>query len=148
MLVVRVMRSTFMFVALGVLTAVLSGCTQSVTSPSGSAPYSQTDVTPGTGAAAINGSVVTVHYTGWLFSESKPEQKGTQFETSLGTTPFEFTLGSGQVIDGWDQGVVGMRVGGVRRLIIPPSLAYGAFRNGPIPPNATLVFEITLLTVE
>jgi FKBP-type peptidyl-prolyl cis-trans isomerase FkpA len=146
--VVRVIRSAFMFGALGLLFAIPSGCTQSVTAPSGSAPYSQTDVTAGTGAAAINGSVVTVHYTGWFFNTSKPEQKGTQFETSVGGTPFEFTLGIGQVIGGWDQGVVGMRVGGVRRLVIPPSLAYGDTRNGPIPPNATLVFDIALLEVK
>jgi FKBP-type peptidyl-prolyl cis-trans isomerase FkpA len=121
--VMRVIRSALTFVTLVGLAAVLPGCTESLTAPSGSAPYSQTDVTPGTGASAINGSVVSVHYTGWLFSSSKPEQKGTQFETSLGGTPFDFTLGIGQVIGGWDQGVVGMRVGGVRRLVIPPSLA-------------------------
>jgi FKBP-type peptidyl-prolyl cis-trans isomerase FkpA len=136
-----------MFVAVAFLLTIASGCTQSVTAPSGSAAFSQTDVTLGTGAVAINGSVLTVHYTGWLFNDSKPDKKGTQFETSQGSDPFTFTLGSSQVIAGWDQGLAGMRVGGVRRLIIPPSLAYGAVRNGVIPPNATLVFEITLLDV-
>jgi FKBP-type peptidyl-prolyl cis-trans isomerase FkpA len=139
-------RATCSFLALTAL-LTLAGCAESITAPSGSAPFTQTDVTPGTGTTAINGSVITVHYTGWLFENSKPEKKGTQFETSRGTDPFIFTLGSGSVIDGWDRGLVGMREGGVRRLIIPPSLAYGGFRNGVIPPNATLVFEITLLDV-
>ncbi|MGH8639592.1 MAG: FKBP-type peptidyl-prolyl cis-trans isomerase [Burkholderiales bacterium] len=124
-----------------------AGCSESLTSPSGNAPFSQTDVRAGTGATAINGSVVTVHYTGWLYSESRPDQKGMQFDSSVGGTAFSFTLGVGAVIGGWDQGVAGMRVGGLRRLVIPPSLAYGASRNGPIPPNASLVFDIELLQV-
>jgi FKBP-type peptidyl-prolyl cis-trans isomerase len=70
-----------------------------------------------------------------------------QFDSSVGQTPFTFTLGAGQVIAGWEQGVQGMKVGGVRRLVVPPSLAYGQSRYGPIPPNATLVFEIELLEV-
>jgi FKBP-type peptidyl-prolyl cis-trans isomerase FkpA len=140
-------RSVLTFMALTAFLTIAAGCTESITAPSGTAAFSQTDVTPGTGAAAINGSVLTVHYTGWLFNDSKPDKKGLQFETSLGITPFTFTLGSNSVIAGWDQGLVGMRVGGVRRLIIPPSLAYGAVRNGIIPPNATLVFDITLLDV-
>jgi FKBP-type peptidyl-prolyl cis-trans isomerase FkpA len=135
------------FLILTALLTLAAGCAESITAPSGSAPFTQIDVTPGIGTTAINGSVITVHYTGWLFENSKPEKKGTQFETSLGTDPFVFTLGSGSVIDGWDRGLVGMREGGVRRLIIPPSLAYGGFRNGVIPPNATLVFEVTLLNV-
>ena len=91
--------------------------------------------------------MVTVNYTGWLYDESRPDQKGAQFDTSIGRDVFSFTLGIGQVIAGWDQGVPGMRVEGVRRLVIPPSLAYGNFRNGPIPPNAALVFEIEMLGV-
>ena len=90
---------------------------------------------------------MTVNYTGWFYGESRPDNKGPVFESSVGGDPFVFTLGVGQVIEGWDRGVVGMRVGGVRRLVIPPSLAYGSFRNGTIPPNATLVFEIELLEV-
>jgi FKBP-type peptidyl-prolyl cis-trans isomerase FkpA len=128
--------------------SVLSGCTESVTSPSGQAPFSQTDVRTGEGTPAIANSIVTVHYSGWLYNQSQPESKGLLFETSTGGTPFSFVLGAGQVIEGWDQGLVGMRVGGLRRLIIPPSLAYGSDRNGPIPPNATLVFEVELLEVE
>jgi FKBP-type peptidyl-prolyl cis-trans isomerase FkpA len=101
----------------------------------------------GSGAEAAAGKVVSVHYTGWLYDGSKPDGKGIQFETSVGTTPFSFTLGFGQVITGWDQGLPGMKVGGVRRLVIPPSLAYGSVRNGPIPPNATLIFEVELIDV-
>jgi FKBP-type peptidyl-prolyl cis-trans isomerase FkpA len=130
------------------LLSASAGCTDSLTSPSGSAPFSQTDIRAGTGAPAIGGSSVTVHYTGWLYSESRPDQKGMQFDSSAGGTAFTFTLGIGQVIAGWDQGVAGMRVGGLRRLVVPPSLAYGDVRNGPIPPNATLVFDIELLQVQ
>ena len=83
-----------------------------------------------------------------FYGESRPEKKGPVFDSSVGGTPFSFTLGASQVIAGWDQGLQGMRIGGVRRLVIPPSLAYGTFRNGPIPPNATLVFEIELLDVQ
>ena len=90
---------------------------------------------------------MTVNYTGWLYDATKPDSKGPQFGTS-GDTPFSFSINNGEVIPGWDQGVLGMKVGGLRRLIIPPSLAYGAARNGPIPPNATLVFEIELLSVQ
>ena len=115
--------------------------------PSVNVPFSQTDIRVGTGAEATSGRRVTVNYTGWLYSTSAAENKGQQFDSSVGRTPFEFTLGSGQVIRGWDQGVVGMRVGGQRRLIIPPSLGYGSMGSGPIPPNATLVFDIELLNV-
>jgi FKBP-type peptidyl-prolyl cis-trans isomerase FkpA len=98
------------------------------------------DTTVGTGAAAEPGDIVTVNYTGKLAN-------GTVFDTSVGKTPFQFTLGAGQVIPGWDQGLVGMKVGGSRILIIPPSLAYGAQANGPIPANSTLTFEVDLLSV-
>jgi FKBP-type peptidyl-prolyl cis-trans isomerase FkpA len=111
-----------------------------------SGPYTQTDLVVGTGAAASNGSRVTVSYTGWLYDTSKPTGKGNQFDSN--TIPF--TLGVGQVIRGWDQGVLGMRVGGQRRLLIPPELAYGSSTPDPskIPPNATLLFDITLLSVQ
>ena len=110
-------------------------------------PFSQTDLVVGTGRQAANGNNVTVNYTGWLYNPSAAENKGTQFETSIGKTPYPFRLGQRAVIPGWDQGVVGMAVGGKRRLIIPPSLGYGSTGNGRIPPNATLVFDIELLTV-
>ena len=133
-----------------VLVAALAGaaCSESPTAPSSYAPYSQTDLRTGTGPAAASGAAVTVQYTGWLYDAAQPEEKGLQFDTSAGRDAFTFTLGAGQVIAGWDRGVPGMHVGGLRRLVIPPSLAYGNTRRGAIPPNATLVFEIELLEVE
>ena len=138
---------------LGILSAVvlgMVGCGDSnPTSPSTpSAPFSQTDLRAGTGAGAAAGNLVTVDYTGWLYDPSRSEQKGQQFDSSIGRQPFSFRLGAGQVIRGWDQGVVGMQVGGQRRLVIPPELAYGSQGSGGvIPPNATLVFDIELLSV-
>ena len=108
-----------------------------------SAPYSQTDLVVGTGAEAALTSRVTVSYTGWLYDTSKPDGKGTQFDASPSAT---FALTG--VIAGWQRGVPGMKVGGQRRLIIPPELAYGSSGNGTIPPNATLVFDIGLLGVQ
>lgn len=138
----------FFLVCLPIIAACGSsdGPTEPTTLPS--APYSQTDLRVGTGAEATAGRAVSVHYTGWLFDPERPEQKGTQFDSSISRgQPFVFTLGTGGVIRGWDQGVPGMRVGGQRRLIIPPALGYGASGSGPIPPNATLVFDIELLGV-
>ena len=131
------------------LLAAATGCgNDSPTSASSTPGYSQTDVRVGSGVEVVVGSVLTVQYTGWLYDAAKTDQKGLQFETSRGsTTPFAFTAGGGQVITGWDEGVIGMRGLGVRRLVLPPSLAYGPARNGPIPPNATLVFEVELLEV-
>jgi FKBP-type peptidyl-prolyl cis-trans isomerase FkpA len=129
-------------------TIAATACGSSPASPSTTPAFSQTDVRIGTGADAIAGKSLTVNYTGWLYDASKADLKGLQFETSVGGTPFTFTLGVGQVIGGWDQGVPGMKVGGLRRLIVPSSLAYGGVRNGPIPPYATLIFEIELLDVQ
>ena len=100
------------------------------------------DTKVGTGDEAVVGKGVSVHYTGWLTD-------GTKFDSSKDRgTPFSFTIGSGQVIKGWDQGVTGMKVGGIRKLTIPPELGYGARgAGGVIPPNATLVFEVELLGV-
>ncbi len=135
-------------VACLVVAGLVAGCSDSPTTPINNAPYSQTDLLAGSGTDATAGKVLSVHYTGWYFNESAPSQKGVQFDSSRGGDPFTFTLGVGQVIAGWDQGVLGMRVGGVRRLVVPPSLAYGPVRSGPIPPNATLVFELELLNVQ
>lgn len=134
-----------------VLAAGCGGENSSPTSPSPpGASFSQTDVRVGAGADATAGKRVTVHYTGWLYDPTQPEQKGRQFDTSVGRQPFGFTLGAGQVIRGWDQGVAGMKVGGQRRLVIPPDLAYGSAGagGGAIPPNATLVFDVELLDVQ
>ena len=112
-------------------------------------PYSQTDLRVGTGADATSGKRLTVNYTGWLYSAGAADNKGAQFDSSIGRAPFAFTLGAGQVIRGWDQGVAGMKVGGQRRLVLPPDLAYGAAgAGGAIPPNATLIFDIELLGVQ
>ena len=126
---------------------LLCGCQEAPTSPSNNAPFSQVDVREGTGDAAVSGDVLSVHYTGWFYNASRPDQKGPQFDSSIGGTAFEFSLGFGEVISGWDTGLIGMKVGGLRRLVIPPSLAYGGSRNGSIPPNATLLFEIELLGI-
>lgn len=111
-------------------------------------PYSQTDLRAGTGPAAVNGNRLTVNYVGWLYDVNAPQNRGFQFDTSIGRGPFPFTLGAGQVIRGWDQGIVGMQVGGIRRLVLPPSLGYGSQGSGSIPPNATLIFEVELLTIQ
>lgn len=107
------------------------------------------DLTTGTGTEATRGRTVVVHYTGWLYDPTKPDGRGTKFDSSLdGNEPFSFTLGSGDVIKGWDHGVEGMKVGGRRLLTIPPNMAYGPRgAGGVIPPNATLLFEVQLLDV-
>ena len=126
-----------------------ASCGGSESSPSNtpappSAPFSMTDLREGTGATATQGRMVTVAYTGWLYDPTKPESKGAQFDTS---TNFSFQLGVGRVIAGWDQGVLGMKVGGQRRLVIPPNLGYGSQMVNSIPPNSTLVFDVMLLNV-
>ena len=127
--------------------AALTSCSQSITSPSSTAPYSQVDLLVGTGDTAVASSILSVNYTGWLYDPSKPDNKGLMFDTSVGRSPFVFTLGTASVIQGWDQGLAGMKVGGIRRLVIPPSLGYGQVRNTSIPPYSTLVFEVELLGV-
>lgn len=112
---------------------------EEVTTPSG---LVYQDIKVGDGAIAESGKAVSMQYTGWLTD-------GTQFDSSVGRGPFDFTLGTGAVIKGWDEGIVGMRVGGKRKLTIPPDMAYGARGYPPvIPPNSTLVFDVELLDVK
>jgi len=108
------------------------------------------DVKVGTGAEAKTGQTVSVHYTGWLYDPSAADKHGKQFDSSRTRgTPFQFPLGAGRVIKGWDQGVAGMKVGGQRTLTIPAEMGYGARgAGGSIPPNATLVFDVELIGVE
>lgn len=108
------------------------------------------DTVVGDGREAEIGFTVSVHYTGWLYDENAPDKKGEKFDSSLDRgQPFEFPLGAGQVIQGWDQGFAGMKIGGKRTLIIPPEMGYGARgAGGVIPPNATLIFDVELLDVK
>ena len=105
------------------------------------------DNTVGTGASPKTGQTCVMHYTGWLYNDGK---KGKKFDSSVDRNePFEFTIGQGQVIKGWDEGVATMKVGGKRTLIIPAALGYGARgAGGLIPPNATLMFDVELLAVK
>ncbi|MCB1637434.1 MAG: FKBP-type peptidyl-prolyl cis-trans isomerase [Thiothrix sp.] len=107
------------------------------------------EVKAGDGAEAAAGNTVSVHYTGWLYDPDAADQHGTKFDSSRDRgQPFEFPLGAGRVIQGWDKGVAGMKVGGQRTLIIPPEMGYGARgAGGVIPPNATLIFDVELLGV-
>ncbi len=143
----KLMRAFQVAVTLILLVVAVAGCSNTPVSPS-SAPFSQTDLRVGSGTAAVTGSTVTVQYTGWFYDGSKADKRGVQFDTSTGRPALAFTLGAGQVVRGWEQGVVGMSVGGLRRLIIPPSMAYGSSRYATIPPNTTLVFDIELLDVQ
>ena len=141
-------RSVFVLLAaVAAQCLFVAACGPTPTAPTQFAPYSQTDLRVGTGSEAATGNTVDVLYTLWLYDSSKSEGKGLQLETS-GTTPFSFRLGAGGVIQGWDRGVPGMRVGGQRRLVVPPDLAYGDTRIGIVPPNATLVFDIELVSVQ
>jgi FKBP-type peptidyl-prolyl cis-trans isomerase FkpA len=135
-------RRVFVFLLLAPLAAACGDDTP--TSPTPDVPFSATDLRAGTGAEATNGRTVTMDYTLWLYSETAPEHKGQRIEGGT----FQFVLGSNQVIPGWNQGIVGMREGGSRRLVIPPGLAYGSQGNSSIPPNSTLVFDVELLSVQ
>ena len=130
--------------ALSVSAVACGGDDRSTAPTPPAAPFSAMDLREGTGTTAAQGRTVTVSYTGWLFDPSRPESKGTQFD-SQGS--FTFQLGVGRVIAGWEQGIPGMKVGGQRRLIIPPNLGYGSQMVGSIPPNSTLVFDVMLLNV-
>jgi FKBP-type peptidyl-prolyl cis-trans isomerase len=109
----------------------------------------KTDLAPGNGPEIKSGQTALVHYTGWLYDAAAPENKGKKFDSSVDRNePFEFPVGAGMVIKGWDEGVVGMKVGGKRRLVIPPEMGYGARgAGGVIPPGATLVFDVELVEI-
>jgi len=117
--------------------------------PVGPSALQTTDTLVGAGAMAATGNTLTVNYTGWLYSSTAANFRGAQFDTSVGKQPFQFKLGVGSVIAGFDQGLVGMRVGGTRVLIIPSAMGYGAAGvAGLIPPNSGLVFSVELLAVQ
>lgn len=133
------------------LLALLAACGAKSPAPPplGTQALEITDLQPGTGSEVAAGQTAVVNYTGWLYEATAAQTKGKQFDSSLtGGAPFRFTLGAGQVIKGWDQGIRGMKVGGRRRLTIPPDLAYGDGGAGPIPPGATLVFDVDLVAIE
>ena len=138
------------FVLLAAL-VVVTGCGGNDSTPTApsttSAPYSQTDLVVGTGATVASGNAATITYTGWLHNSARPDNKGNQFDSGVFGP---YVVGAGRVIQGWERGIPGMRVGGQRRLVIPPELAYG--NNSPdtsrIPQNATLVFDVTLNAVQ
>lgn len=141
----RRLSAIFPFVVVVVLTA----CGGNTENTSVTQLIRQDDVV-GTGAEAQSGRVVTVHYTGWLYDQTRPDRKGNKFDSSRDRNePFSFNLGAGEVIRGWDEGVAGMKVGGHRTLTIPPDMGYGARgAGGVIPPNSTLLFDVELLEVK
>ena len=140
------MRRLFAVLTLSLLAA---GCTPPGPPPGGTiASFERIDTQTGTGIEATPGSKVTVHYTGWIYDERTASKHGKTFDSSVGRgQPFSFELGAGQVIRGWDDGVVGMKVGGKRTLMIPPALGYGDRKVGPIPAGSSLVFDVELLDV-
>jgi FKBP-type peptidyl-prolyl cis-trans isomerase FkpA len=137
--------------ALGLaLTFTLAGCDRAKETPAAAtAPvaFQKIDHPAGTGKEALPLTTAVVNYTGWLYVPDAPDGRGEKFDSSVGREPFSFRIGMGQVIQGWDDGVQGMKVGGKRTLIVPASMGYGAGGAGPIPPNANLIFEVELLDV-
>lgn len=137
--------------------ALSAGCSGKSDKPPASTPVAnpvaslqKITLKPGSGAEIGSRQIAVVQYTGWLYEGSAAEKKGKQFDSSRNAgQPFKFSLGTGAVIRGWDQGLVGMKVGETRRLIIPPDLAYGdSGSGGVIPPGATLVFDVELVGIE
>jgi FKBP-type peptidyl-prolyl cis-trans isomerase len=151
-------RTRFRRTTLAALFALATTCASAAGAQTTTPPPQAATVTdlrkieakPGTGAEAVAGKTVLVHYTGWLHDPAAPEGKGRKFDSSRDRgTPFDFPLGAGRVIKGWDEGVAGMKVGGQRTLVIPPAMGYGSRGAGNvIPPNATLIFDVELLEVK
>jgi FKBP-type peptidyl-prolyl cis-trans isomerase len=144
-------------VALVACVALSAACSGKTEAPATAAPSSspvtslqKVTLKPGTGAAIGSGQIAVVQYTGWLYEAGAADHKGKQFDSSLTRRePFKFPLGTGSVIKGWDQGVLDMKVGESRRLVIPPELAYGdGGAGGVIPPGATLIFDVELVGIE
>ena len=147
-------RNKIFLLALALTASIFltTACTPQVTTPKEMINMTELikkDNKVGDGATATAGHDVSVHYTGWLYDAAAPDHRGIKFDSSRDRgQPFEFPLGAGRVIPGWDQGVEGMKVGGQRTLTIPAHLGYGARgAGGAIPPNATLVFDVELLGV-
>src|SRR5688572_7963502 len=142
---VTAIRPALSLVVLAAALAVAAcGSSSPVAPDQSSVAYSQTDLTVGTGAEATPGKTVSVQYILWLYSETGVDKKGQQIDSGQ----FAFVLGANQVVKGFDTAVTGMKVGGIRRATIPPSLAYGSTGNQNVPPNAALVFEIGLAGVQ
>jgi FKBP-type peptidyl-prolyl cis-trans isomerase FkpA len=129
---------------------LLSACEQKDTPEMSITELQIIDIEAGSGATAVAGQTVIVHYTGWLYEPESTDNKGPQFDSSVDRgEPFAFPLGGGRVIKGWDQGVDGMQIGGKRRLIIPAHLGYGDRGAGAaIPPGATLMFDVELIDLK
>jgi FKBP-type peptidyl-prolyl cis-trans isomerase FkpA len=134
-------------------TAESTGAAPAASSPAegnASMPLQKIELAPGNGAEIKSGQTALVHYTGWLYDAAAPENKGKKFDSSVDRNePFEFPVGAGMVIKGWDDGVAGMKPGGKRRLVIPPEMGYGArgAGGGLIPGGATLVFDVELVEI-
>ncbi|UVW27238.1 FKBP-type peptidyl-prolyl cis-trans isomerase [Massilia sp. H6] len=145
--------------ALGLtLTLAVAGCdrakapqpadtTAATATASEAVAFQKIDTVTGTGKEASAGATAVVNYTGWLYDPAAESKHGAQFDSSIGRAPFSFELGAGRVIKGWDEGVQGMKVGGKRTLIVPADMGYGDGGAGPIPPGATLIFDVELLEV-
>ena len=141
-------RIDALLVSVGLALSSVVACGDNPAAPTANVSFSTTDLVVGSGATASTGQTVTVAYIGWLYEEGAADNKGAQFDQTSAESPFSFVLGSGQVIAGWDQGLEGMKVGGRRRLVIPPALAYGNMVQWSADHTyATLIFEVELLGV-
>jgi FKBP-type peptidyl-prolyl cis-trans isomerase FkpA len=141
-------RRTLLLAGLGLLAACHNASPPA--SPGAQRALEVLELSPGAGEGIHNGQTAAVDYMGWIFDPDAPEHKGRLFDSSQSSgAPLKFQLGAGQVIKGWDQGILGMKAHGRRRLIIPPELAYGdRGAGGVIPPGATLVFDVELVSIE